>query len=191
MLRTLLSATLLMALPLSAFAEPSRKEQTASEVGLADGAVAPEIAAITSDGTAASLASIAGENGTILVFVRSADWCPFCKKQLIELESAVAPLKAAGWSLAALSYDSPETLAAFKDGNALSYTLLSDEDSSVIRDFALFNEESKEGSRFYGIPHPAIVFIGSDGLVKETLREEGYKDRPPADLIITTAEGLN
>jgi peroxiredoxin Q/BCP len=180
-----------MALSVSAFAEPSSKEQTVSEIGLADGAVAPEIAAVTSDGTAARLASIAGENGTILVFVRSADWCPFCKKQLIELESAVTPLKAAGWSLAALSYDSAETLAAFKDENALSYALLSDEDSSVIRDFGLFNEESKEGSRFYGIPHPAIVFIGSDGLVKETLREEGYKDRPPADLILATAEGLN
>ena len=191
MFRTLLSASFLMVVPVFVYADPSPSPQTASEIGLPDGAAAPEIAAVTADGTPASLASIAGENGTILVFFRSADWCPFCKKQLIELESAVAPLKAAGWSLAAISYDSAETLSEFKDRNSLSYTLLSDEDSSVIRAFGVFNEEPKEGSRFYGIPHPAIVFLDKDGLVKETLREEDYKDRPPADLVISTAEALN
>lgn len=191
MLRSLLSTSLLFCLAVTASAEPSANLQSAAEIGLSDGTAAPEIAAFTSDGAPASLASITGENGTVLVFFRSADWCPFCKKQLVDLESAVAPLKAAGWSLAAISYDSAETLSEFKERSNLSYTLISDEDSSVIRDFSLLNEGSKEGSRFYGIPHPAIVFIGKDGRIKETLSEEGYKDRPPAELVISTAQGLN
>lgn len=189
MLRTLLTAALLSCLPIAAGVASA--EGTSPKIGLAKGASVPEVMEVTSGGAPVSLASIAGQNGTVVVFFRSADWCPFCKKQLIELESAAAPLAEAGWNLAALSYDSVETLAKFKARSELSYTLISDEDSSTIRSFGLFNEDSKEGSRFYGIPHPAIVFVGADGTVREMLREEGYKDRPPAELVVSTALSLN
>ena len=174
----------------SAEAEAAADAHTAPMIGLPVGARTPDAQLTDSDGATVTFADLAGEKGVVVAFVRSADWCPFCKKQMVELEQAVAPLEDAGWTLAALSYDSTEVLSRFKGQNELSYTFLSDPDSEAIRAFNLFNEDMKEGSRTYGIPHPAIVFLGADGTVRATLREDGYRTRPAVETVIETASGL-
>lgn len=132
-----------------------------------------------------------GEKGTALVFVRSADWCPYCRKQLKALKDAAGPLAEAGWDLAALSYDSSAVLAEFARAENLNYRLYSDPDSDVIAAFNLLNTDIREGSRSWGIPHPAVVFVRNDGTVAAVLREDGYKTRPQIDMIVETAELLN
>lgn len=193
MIRTVaLAATLALAAP--AFAEQDQGEAEAAEavqIGPTVGEAAPELAAITSAGDAATLASLSGENGLALVFVRSADWCPFCKGQMMDLEAAISPLGDAGWNVATISYDPVETLADFKAENELSYTLLSDADSAMINAFALRNTDVRAGSRYDGIPHPAIVFVRADGSVGAVLREEGFKERPQVEAVIETASYLN
>ena len=192
MIRTAAFAALFAA-AMPAFADgPLDSEQAApAQVGPTVGAPAPALAAVASDGAGATLASVSGQNGVALVFVRSADWCPFCKTQLVDLEPAAEGLAAAGWPVAAISYDAPETLAGFKADKGLSYTLLSDEGSAMIDAFGLRNAEVKAGSRFDGIPHPAVVFIRKDGAVAAVLREEGYRDRPQVEAIQATAALLN
>jgi len=162
----------------------------APAIGLADGVQAPSVTLVDTNGTAQTFASLAGAKGTVVAFVRSADWCPYCKKQLVELEAAAVPLADAGWTLVVVSYDPIETLAAFKAEKGLSYALLSDDGSGAIKAFNLLNTDMKPGSRYEGIPHPAIIFIGADGRIEKTLREDGYKNRPATDLVIETAEGL-
>jgi len=49
-----------------------------------------------------------GQNGLILTFFRSADWCPFCQAQLIDLNGGLTEVEKCGYHIAALSYDSPE-----------------------------------------------------------------------------------
>lgn len=159
-------------------------------IGLADGVQAPAVTLVDTRGAPQTFETLAGAKGTVVAFVRSANWCPFCKKQLIDLEAAAAPLAAAGWTLVAVSYDPVETLAGYKADKGLSYELLSDEGSVAIKAFNLLNTDMKPGSRYDGIPHPAIVFIGADGTIKQTLREDGFKTRPAVDLVIETAEGL-
>ena len=161
-----------------------------STIGLADGVQAPSVTLIDTDGTAQTFEALAGTKGTVVAFVRSADWCPYCKKQLMDLEAAVAPLADGGWTLVSVSYDTVETLAAFKAEKSLSYAMLSDEGSAAIKAFNLLNTDMKPGSRYEGVPHPAIMFIGVDGRIEKTLREKGYKNRPAVDLVIETAEGL-
>ncbi|MEM7767949.1 MAG: peroxiredoxin family protein [Pseudomonadota bacterium] len=159
-------------------------------IGPIVGAQAPVLDMVEAVGTEDAFATPSG-NGTALVFVRSADWCPFCKTQLIELNDAVGPLSAAGWRLSALSYDSPAVLEAFASEHALDFVLLSDQGSDAIRAFDLLNEDMKPASRAYGIPHPAVVFIRDDGTVAAVLREEGYKERPSVESILQTATLLN
>lgn len=193
MIRPILLATALSVSSVPALADghlASEKAATA-QIGPTVGQPAPAIAAVKSDGSAATLDALAGANGVTLVFVRSADWCPFCKTQMKDLEPVANDLEAAGWPVAALSYDSPEILADFKSENGLSYALLSDADSAMIDAFGLRNTGAKAGSRFDGIPHPAVVFVRADGTVAAVLREEGYKDRPQAEVIVETAGYLN
>jgi len=125
------------------------------------------------------------------VLVFWATWCPYCKAQLLELNPATGPLAAAGWQLAALSYDSPAVLEAFATEHALDFALLSDQGSEAIRAFSLLNEDMQPASRAYGIPHPSVVFIRNDGTVAAVLREEDYKTRPSVEAIMETAVLLN
>jgi peroxiredoxin len=128
-------------------------------------------------GTAQTLESLKGPNGLMLVFYRSADWCPFCKSQLVELETAREDLKKRGLGVAAISYDSVAVLKFFADRKAVHFPLLSDEDSRVIRAFGLLNEEVPKTSEFYGIPHPVTYVIDAQGAVRTRTFEEDFPRR--------------
>ena len=188
-----LALTAMLGLSAPAFAEtPTSPEATeVAQIGPTVGTQAPTLTALDSEGQVVTLETLTGENGVALVFFRSADWCPFCKNQLKDLEAAVAPLEEAGWALAGISYDPVKTLSQFKADEGLSYTLLSDTESAMIDAFGLRNTEIPEGSRFDGIPHPAIVYLRPDGRVAAILREEGYRDRPAVDVVIESAGYLN
>lgn len=172
-------------------AEADRIAEAAEDmrVGPVVGQPAP-VVSVVGPGGVVSFADLAGEKGTVVAFFRSADWCPYCRKQLIELEDAAAPLAETGWTLVGVSYDAPETLAAYKADKGLSYGLYSDTGSAAIDAFNLRNHDVTPGSRFDGIPHPAIVFIGADGDVKAVMREEGYKVRPSVESILAMAGAL-
>jgi len=49
-----------------------------------------------------------GQKGLVLFFFRSADWCPFCQAQMMDLNTAVAGMESRGYKLAGISYDTPE-----------------------------------------------------------------------------------
>lgn len=159
-------------------------------IGPIVGAQAPDTDAATPVRTDATR-EVDANRGKVLVFFRSADWCPFCKAHLKEIEAAASPLAKAGWALQAVSYDAPDTLRDFAAANDLTYTFLSDPDSRVIEAFNLRNMEVKAGSRADGIPHPAVIFVKADGTIGAVLRERGYKDRPSADALVETARNLN
>lgn len=180
MFRSLMAASALLLTGATAFADDDSAE-TSNMVCVEAGTNAPAVAALTVSGDAVDLAGITGENGAVLVFSRSLDWCPYCKAQALELETVKADLEAAGWSLNLITYDSPGTLAGFASEKSLTYTLLSDTESATIDAFGLRNTEVSAGSRFDGIPHPAIVYIRANGEVAGVQKEEGYKDRPPTE----------
>ncbi len=71
-------ALLLAAAPLSRAADP----------GLQPGDTAPSFKLKDQDGKEQTLKSVAGPNGLLVLFSRSADWCGLCKSQLIDLEAS-------------------------------------------------------------------------------------------------------
>jgi len=180
MLRSILTASALMMTGATAMAE-DHSDETSAMVCVEAGTTAPEFSAKTTSGADVALADISGENGAVLVFSRSLDWCPFCKAQALELETVKADLEAQGWTLNLITYDDPEILATFSADKALSYTFLSDTDSTAIDAFGLRNTEMTPGSRFDGVPHPAIIYIKANGEVAGVQKEEGFRTRPPTE----------
>ena len=187
----LILITALLAIPSPASAETAKQTPDSMALCPQIGTPAPAFSAITWDGIALTLDDITGPGGAVLVFSRSLDWCPYCQAQAIDLTSVAETLDTQGWPLSLISYDPPETLARFGDHNSVNYTLLSDSHSAMIDAFGLRNKDVPEGSRFDGIPHPAIIFIGSDGLIKGVQKEQDYKDRPPTEAIPQLVTLLN
>lgn len=73
---------------------------------------------------------------TILVFYRGG-WCPYCSKQLAGLQEILPDLKSTGYQLIAISTDDPEHLSMSASKEKLDYTLLSDADLAVAKQFGL------------------------------------------------------
>jgi len=138
---------------------------------------------------ARSFQNLTGKNGLVIAFVRSADWCPYCKKQLIDLQKdAYAPLLEKGYNLIGISYDSVEKIANFTHRKDIEYTLLSDQGSEMIKAFGILNEKYEPGDSGYGIPHPIVVITDNSGTITAKLYEEGYKKRPQVEAILSSVK---
>ena len=57
----------------------------AEKTGPAAGTRIPDFEAVDQNGNRQTFASLKGPRGLMLLFSRSADWCPFCKGQLLDL----------------------------------------------------------------------------------------------------------
>lgn len=163
----------------------------AFDIGPAVGTTAPALQATDVAGRPASLASISGPKGVVLVFYRSAKWCPYCQKQLIELRDAQGPLEARGYRLAALSYDPAEALTRFAAQRDVRYQLLSDPGSKTIDAYKLRDPQYKEGSFAYGVPMPVIFVISPKGVIQAKLAEEGYRVRPSVRAVIEAVDAVS
>lgn len=169
--------------------------QAGDELGPPTGAALPHgLEALDSSGAEQSFETLAGENGLVLFFVRSVDWCPFCKAQALEVNEARGAFEARGLSVVIVSYDSVEKQAVFAARNAIGVTLLSDPESEIIDAFGLRNEAHMSG-RFAGIPHPAVFIVGGDATILAKLYEEdfasddkSYQRRPAVSAILGAAD---
>ncbi len=143
-----------------------------------------------STGKPRALASLMGEKGVVLVFFRSAAWCPYCQAQLIGLKGGVADIEKRGYRLAAISYDQPDVLAGFAAKRDITYPLLSDPKSEIIDRYGLRDPQYAPGTRAYGVPRPIIFVIDRAGTIRAKLYEETYRTRPPVGLVIETLDTL-
>ncbi|OYY89215.1 MAG: hypothetical protein B7Y45_13030 [Sphingomonas sp. 28-66-16] len=156
---------------------------------IAVGAHVPaNFAAVDSAGKPRSFASIAGKKGVVLIFFRSAKWCPYCQAQLKDIRALPAQLAHRGYTLAAISYDAPESLASFADRQQVNYTLLSDGGSKMIDAFGLRDPQYPKDSFAYGVPKATVLVIGNDGVIKRKLTTEDYKIRPSNDKILAAVD---
>lgn len=162
----------------------------AFDVGPPLGTKAPRLHATDVTGKPVDIRSISGRNGVVLLFFRSAKWCPYCQKQLMDFREAQAPLEARGYKLAAISYDPPEVLAAFARQRQISYEFLSDKGSVTIDAFALRDPQYRPDSFAYGVPRPVIFIISRRGVIEAKLAEEGFKVRPSVAAVLAAVDAL-
>jgi peroxiredoxin len=150
--------------------------------GLKVGDRAPDFTLKNAAGHEVALRDLLAKGNVALAFVRSADWCPFCRKQLQDLQGSLEAIRASGVQLIALSYDSPDTNAKAAAKLGLTFPLLSDPGSKTIDAYGIRNREAT--GRAAGVPHPTLFILDRQGVIRAKLMRDGYKDRPePAELI--------
>ena len=135
----------------------------------------PSIATVDQFGQPQTFESLRGKHGLLLLFSRSADWCPYCKRHLMELQQAKTEFEAKGIHVVSITYDSVAILKDFSERKGINYPMLSDTDSKIIQAFGILNPEGKDFAA--GIPYPGIYYISSDGLIEKRYFESQYSDR--------------
>lgn len=163
-----------------------------SDLGPAIGTKIPhDLSSVDHMGTPQNFDSVKGENGAILIFFRSAKWCPYCQKQLISVEDLTQEVQAKGYNLVGISYDDPKVLAKFKKRRKISYPLLSDGESEIIDAFGIRNEKHKDGHYAYGVPHPLVAIVDANGVIRAKLFEQSYKNRPQTEAILQAMSSVD
>jgi peroxiredoxin len=118
--------------------------------------------------------------------------------QLVELQRHVDELSQAGVAVYAVTYDPRDALARFAEKHGITYQLLSDEGSEVIRRFGILNtlidaedpaRHPATGQRFYGIPFPGTYITDAEGIVVEKSFFASYEKRLSAGTILDRALG--
>jgi peroxiredoxin len=159
------------------------------DVGPPVGSKVPALHATDLKGAPVGWRGLSGKNGVVLVFFRSAKWCPYCQKQLIDLKDAPGPLAERGYKLAAISYDPTDVLTQFTKAREIPYPLLSDAGSVTIDAWKLRDLRFKPGSFAWGAPYASIYVVSPNGVLKAKLAEENFKIRPPLSAILTAIDG--
>ncbi len=91
--------------------------------------------------------------------------------------------------MAAISYDSVAVLKHFADRKHITYPLLSDPDSKIIRAFGILNETVPAKSMGYGIPYPGTYVVDTSGKVIAKFFEDDFKERTPTMEILERVGG--
>jgi peroxiredoxin len=98
--------------------------------------------------------------------------------QLVELQGRFKDIQRSGLGLVAISYDPVPVLADFAKRRGITFPLLSDEGSRVIRQYGILNTTVPETNREqFGIPFPGTFIVDRQGVVTSRFFEEAYQER--------------
>jgi peroxiredoxin len=110
--------------------------------------------------------------------------------QLVELQEALPKFEAAGIKLYAVSYDELDALAEFAKHHGITYPLLSDRGSKVIRQYGIENHfVTKDQVPYYGIPFPGTYLVDESGIVTAKFFNRSLAARESAEAVIDRALG--
>lgn len=137
---------------------------------------------------------------TILIFYRGG-WCPYCNKQLSGIQEIQDTLVKMGYQIIAISTDSPENLKTTATQHQLSYTLLSDADLAVARQFGIAYKapvgylktlaQSTGGKDVEELLLvPSVFIIDRKGLIQFEYVNPDFKQRISPDLLQAAAASL-
>lgn len=87
-----------------------------------------------------------------------------------------------GLGLAAVSYDNAEILADFSQRHGITYPLIADPASDLIRKYDVLNAEATGFTK--GMALPGYFFVTPDGTIKEKFFETAYTDRHTANSLL-------
>ncbi len=129
---------------------------------LSPGDTAPDFTLPTDSGDEVSLSGLRGRK--VIVYFYPAAMTAGCTKQACDFTESLESLQGAGYEVVGISPDKPAKLAKFRERDALSITLGSDEDRSVMTSYGAFGEKKLYGKVVQGVIRSTIV-VDEDGKV--------------------------
>jgi peroxiredoxin len=149
-----------------------------------------ELSAPDQNGQLRTLESVMGEKGVAILFVRSADWCPFCQGQLVDVNRHVAEFRALGLDVVSVSVDDVEEIAKFAAAQKIVYTLLADPAGDINSSLGIRDEQYPVGSAQFGVPRPTLYVVDRTGTIRLRYMEPTYRTRPDLGVVLRDAAAL-
>jgi peroxiredoxin Q/BCP len=131
---------------------------------LKEGDVAPGFSAATNGGGKMSLAELRGKN--VILYCYPKDDTPGCTKEACAFRNHFAEFKKTGAVVLGVSPDSVKSHDKFVEKFKLPFTLLADEDKTIVAAYGVWGEKSFMGRKYMGT-HRVTFLIGPDGRIRK------------------------
>jgi len=133
---------------------------------LSPGDTAPDFTLPDDRGGEVSLSDLRGKN--VIVYFYPAAMTPGCTTQACDFSDNISSLHGAGYEVLGISPDKPAKLAAFREKEGLTITLLSDADRAVMDAYGAFGEKKLYGKTVEGVIRSTVV-VDPEGKVSHAL----------------------
>jgi peroxiredoxin len=154
-------------------------ETSPENIGLPVGKPAPQFTLRDQNNNEVSLDHLLKKGPVAVVFVRSADWCLYCKMQLAQLQRNLKEIETTGGQVVSISYDSADAIKRFAGRRKITFPLLSDEGSKTIDAYKMRDKDSDNGSSNH-----ATFIIDQNGIIREKPLVLNFSDRPAVDALV-------
>ena len=173
--------------PAVAQTTPARTAQA-----LAVGTVAPAFNTKDAAGRSVELKQLLKKGPVVLYFYRG-QWCPYCSKQLSQLQDSLQLLTASGAQVVVITPETPENIEKTVAKTQARFLIVHDQnfaimtayrtaftvDPATVRTYQGFgiNLQQANGAHEDVLPVPATYVIGRDGRIKYVYFNPDYKQR--------------
>ncbi|WP_210520920.1 peroxiredoxin-like family protein [Hymenobacter terricola] len=181
---------------LTALVAPAVQAQTPAPMltatALAVGDAAPMFKAKDAAGHEMDLKQMLRKGPVVLYFYRG-QWCPFCNKQLSQLQDSLQQLTAKGAQVVVISPETQENIGKTVTKTKASFPIVHDQDFAIMKAYhTAFTVQPDVVSKYKGfgvdllaangadaavLPVPATYIIGKDGKIKYAHFNPDYRQR--------------
>ena len=159
---------------------------------LAVGSMAPVFTAKDAGGHEVNLQKLLKKGPVVLYFYRG-QWCPYCNKQLSQLQDSLAQLTAKGAQVVVVSPETQENIGKTVTKTKASFPIVHDANFAIMKAYhTAFNVQPDVVAKYKGfgvdllaangadaavLPVPATYIIGKDGKIKYAYFNSDYRKR--------------
>lgn len=147
---------------------------------------APEFSLYSSEKVLINLHDFKGRSVVLLFFPLA--FTSTCTREMCATRDDIAIYNEAGTEVLAISTDSPQSLARYKEDQQLNFTLLSDYNKEVIRSYDVIYEEYGLGMR--GVSKRAAFVIDGEGIIRHIEILEKVGNMPDLDAVKDSVRNL-
>lgn len=168
--------------------------------GLKVGDQAPLFTVVDNNGKSFSLESALKKGDVVLMFYRG-QWCPFCNKQMSQMNDSLSMITNKGATVVAISPEIQENVVKTIQKTKASFPVISDVQMKIMKDYKVnfpvpqatidryknfgIDFSVANGANGANLPVPATYVIGKNGKIKYVFFNPDYRKRASVQEIVS------
>lgn len=174
--------------------------QVLAQTGLKNGTTAPGFSAIDNSGKTLELKTLLKSHKAVVLFFYRGQWCPFCNKQIKQLQDSLQLLTGKGAYVIGITPETGENITKTIDKTHASFSMVQDKDYHIMKaynvNYTVSDEtltqlkkygvdlEKNNGNKDHVLPVPATYVINSSGNISFVQFDKDYTKRASVSSIL-------